>query len=57
MSKDITLLEEVSEQALEVPNGGIFVPEPPITVTDKITGVELCGLIHKMPSSRAQKLL
>lgn len=53
MPKDITLLEEVSEQALEVPNGGIFVPEPPITVTDKITGVELCGLIHKMPSSRA----
>lgn len=54
MSKDVTLLEEISEQYLEDVSGGTFVPGPPFTVTDKITGIELCGLIHKMPSSRAQ---
>lgn len=53
MSKDVTLLEEISEQYLEDVSGGTFVPGPPFTVTDKITGIELCGLIHKMPSSKA----
>lgn len=53
MPKDITLLEEISDQNLGGFNGGTFVPAPPPTVIDKITGIDLCGLIHKMPSSKA----
>lgn len=53
MLKDTTLLEEISDQELNDVNGGTFVPSPPPTVTDRITGIEFCGLINKMPPSKA----
>lgn len=53
MLKDTTLLEEINDQELNGVNGGTFVPGPPPTVTDRITGIEFCGLINKMPPSKA----
>ena len=57
MLKDTTLLEEISDQELNGVNGGTFVPGPPPTVTDRITGIEFCGLINKMPPSKAQEII